>query len=327
MPWVRAWSDDDVSKHVDNLHLAVVNKHPRDAAVAFREEDHVYFVKVGDTWLKLKTSVSGVYSRFFEHFDDRNAAASVARKRKTDRNSPYYWLIQSCSDVHDEDAVAKVVREAWKMTGERASRLGTLCHLAMEMYANNVASKQIEDADARVDVDDVYATPLVLAAKGWLDARMKEGWHPYRTEWSIFGLFCHNEMQNELENDFENDFENEYVKRHDSIVAGQTDLLLRHDDGRFWLVDYKFCGSKKLDKELGPFGKWGLDPLKEVPDNSYGHYLAQQSIYSFILKRRYDVRVSRSSLLHVPTDETPVRPRLLDLELLPDDVVLQMLVA
>ena len=108
MVWVRAWSDDDVSKHVDNLHLAVANKHPRDAVVAFREEDHVYFVKVVDTWLKLKTSVSGVYSRFFEHFDDRNAAASVARKRKNDRNSPYYWLIQSCSDAHDEDAVAPV---------------------------------------------------------------------------------------------------------------------------------------------------------------------------------------------------------------------------
>lgn len=311
MPWVRAWSDDDVSKHVDNLHLAVVNKHPRDALVAFREEDHVYFVKAGDTWLKLKTSVSGVYSRFFEHFDDCHAAASVVRKRKNDRNSPYYWLIQSCLDLHDEDAVARVVREAWKMTGERASRLGTLCHLAMEKYANNVAETTSED--------DVCAAPLVLAAKGWLDARMKEGWQPYRTEWSIFGLF--------LDDDNDKIEKDEFEKHHASIVAGQTDLLLRHDDGRFWLVDYKFCGSRKLDKELGPFGKWGLGPLKDVPDNSYGHYLAQQSIYSFILKRRYDVRVSRSSLLHVPTDETPVRPRLLDLELLPDDVVLQMLVA
>jgi hypothetical protein len=55
----------------------------------------------------------------------------------------------------------------------------------------------------------------LLAAKGWLDARMKEGWQPYRTEWSIFGLFFENELQNDSENDFENDF----VKHHDFFPA------------------------------------------------------------------------------------------------------------
>jgi hypothetical protein len=46
MPWVRAWSVDDVAKHVDTLPLARKNAHARDHNVAFRDADHVYFVKV-----------------------------------------------------------------------------------------------------------------------------------------------------------------------------------------------------------------------------------------------------------------------------------------
>lgn len=46
MPWVRAWVDDDISKHVDQLYLAKINAHPRDTSIAFREDDHAYFIQV-----------------------------------------------------------------------------------------------------------------------------------------------------------------------------------------------------------------------------------------------------------------------------------------
>lgn len=46
MPWVRAWTGDDIAGHVDALPLARSNAHARDRAVAFRDRDHVYFVKV-----------------------------------------------------------------------------------------------------------------------------------------------------------------------------------------------------------------------------------------------------------------------------------------
>lgn len=117
------------------------------------------------------------------------------------------------------------------------------------------------------------------------------------------------------------------LAHHADVVAGQTDLLMRHEEHGFWLVDYKFCGGRKLDRDAGGYRgvvPRGLAPLQDVPDNSYGHYLAQQSLYAFILGRRYGVKVGRSSLLHVPTDEVPVRPRLVDLELLPDAAVRAM---
>ena len=83
-------------------------------------------------------------------------------------------------------------------------------------------------------------------------------------------------------------------------------------------MDYKFCGEKKLDPEAG--SGTGRRPL-EVPDNSYGHYLAQQSIYAYILKRRYGVSAERSSLLHVATDVRRPVAREVPLTLLPDATV------
>lgn len=227
--------------------------------------------------------------------------------------------MQLCEDPHDESSVAKLICEAWKLAGKRASELGTRCHAAMEHYANTLVETNgalrpsDENATWRL-LNDVNARPLVASVEKWLKMRFDEGWRPYRTEWSIFidgATTCENK-------------DGDLFANHASVVAGQTDLLLRHTDGRFWLVDYKFCGKRKLDRELETCGKRGKAPLVDVPDNSYGHYLAQQSIYVFILKRRYDISVSRSSLLHVATDQTPVCVRLLDLDLLSDEKVCLM---
>ena len=101
-----------------------------------------------------------------------------------------------------------------------------------------------------------------------------------------------------------------------------------HKELGFWLVDYKFCGVKKLDADAGSFrgkspcGQW---PLHNVPDNSLGHYLVQQTMYAFILKKRYGIEVKRSSLLHLPTDTNTVEARVVDLDLLTDEVVEKLL--
>lgn len=50
---------------------------------------------------------------------------TVARKRKADKQSPYYWLIQHQACPDDEEAVAATIRDAWNRLGDRASSEGT----------------------------------------------------------------------------------------------------------------------------------------------------------------------------------------------------------
>ena len=258
-------------------------------------QDHRYFVRGADEWLQLKISVSGFYSSFFEEFDAEAVSRLVVRKRRRDKKSPYYYLLQ----LHEEDEpAAQAVRTAWAALGERASAAGTRCHLAMELVANGEAP-EVRAADE----------PLVAVATEWLDARRAEGWLPYRTEWSIFIDGARAGAKRDRA----------YNEAHPQLLAGQTDLLLRHvGSGAFWLVDYKFCGSDKLPREGASKGAFrrGRAPFSAVPDDSYGHYLCQQSVYAHMLRRRYGVKVSRASLLHVPTDASPAFAHALDLELL-----------
>ena len=111
-------------------------------------------------------------------------------------------------------------------------------------------------------------------------------------------------------------------------MCGQLDALFVDDRGDYHLVDYKFTKPGKLDRDDGaqfapgrrvPTGSW---PLDDVPNNSYGHYLFQQSTYAYILAKRYGIRVKTSRLLHIPVtarDEAgPVDAREVPLELLSD---------
>ena len=68
----------------------------------------------------------------------------------------------------------------------------------------------------------------------------------------------------------------------------------------------------------------GKGPLAKVPDNSYGHYLAQQSVYAYILRVRYGISVASSRLVHIPSDEQTPVAREVPLELLPDPIIVQM---
>lgn len=111
----------------DEGPLALANPHERDACIMFREEDHAYFVfhKASDTYLRLWKSVSGLYKLYFSDFDAEAMSRTVARKRKADKQSPYYWLIQHQACPDDEEAVAATIRDAWSRLGDRASSEGT----------------------------------------------------------------------------------------------------------------------------------------------------------------------------------------------------------
>ena len=64
-------------------------------------------------------------------------------------------------------------------------------------------------------------------------------------------------------------------------IAGTIDLLARsRKDGSILILDWKT--NKSIDQE-NRWDKYGLDPIKHVPDLNYWHYACQLSLYQYLL--------------------------------------------
>ena len=64
-------------------------------------------------------------------------------------------------------------------------------------------------------------------------------------------------------------------------IAGTIDLLARsRKNGDILVLDWKT--NKQIDKE-NKWNKYGLDPIKHVPDTALGHYECQLSLYQYLL--------------------------------------------
>lgn len=302
----------------DGAPLAKANAHHRDAIISFREHDHVYFVyhEATDTYMRVTMSVSGVYKVFSEPFHSRDVAAAVVKKRKHDRTSPYYWLIQSALEPDDDDPAIDAICDAWDKSGNKSAGLGTICHAAVEHYLNGM----LENVEQALSATLALSGPLYEAARRWIDEKCEDGWKPWRTEYSIFidGLAAVEDKDRPL------------LEAHAAIIAGQIDAIFTDAAGKYHMVDWKFCGKDKLDPCRGEYGgrvPRCKEPLGEVPDNQYGHYLIQQTLYAFILKKRYGIKLDTMRLLHVATDtsEEIVKPVEVPLKALDDDLVVHIL--
>ena len=301
----------------DTRALARTSPHERDARIRFDEEAHAYYVydAASETHLRIERSVSGLIKVLMpETFDAEAQSLRLAKRVRYDKRSPYYWLAHSLAD-ESEAACASAIREAWARSGARSSGYGTFCHLQLERALNGERLSEKE------------RTPHVAAGLEWIRARQDEdGWEPYRTEWSIFiDMRAEAEALTAGEGAATEDAAH-LLPRQDCVLCGQLDALFVDDRGDYHLVDWKFTQPDKLDKDNGaqfapggrvPTGAW---PLDDVPNNSYGHYLFQQSTYAHILAQRYGIRVKTSRLLHIPVvsrdEEGPVRAREVPLELL-----------
>jgi ATP-dependent exoDNAse (exonuclease V) beta subunit len=64
-------------------------------------------------------------------------------------------------------------------------------------------------------------------------------------------------------------------------IAGTVDLLARsRKDGSILILDWKT--NKSIDRE-NRWNKFGLDPIRHVPDLNYWHYSLQLSLYQYLL--------------------------------------------
>jgi ATP-dependent exoDNAse (exonuclease V) beta subunit len=229
---------------------------------------------------------------------------SVARKRKKDKQSNYYWLLQTV-DTEEEGAIA--IQNVWKRLGDAASSYGTKCHLQCELYLNDV----LKDSDPEICTH-------ALEAIRWMRKKIEiDDWVPFRTEYSVFIDMNH----------AKDDEDGCYVENHNAILAGQIDSLWKIPNGDFVMLDFKFTGSDKLNERDGEYNgvlEMGKPPLHEIPNNSFGHYQIQQNLYAYILKRRYNIHVKQLLLLHVPTDTESPRARAVPLPFMDDETIEKM---
>ena len=96
---------------------------------------------------------------------------------------------------------------------------------------------------------------------------------PYRSEWRIFDEDFH--------------------------IAGTIDLIAKNN-GAFEIYDWKRSEKVVLaNGEKITQNQWqrGVGQLQDIPDTSYNRYVLQQSLYRYILERKYNLIISKMYLI------------------------------
>ncbi|MFN8436258.1 MAG: hypothetical protein U0V72_01370 [Cytophagales bacterium] len=145
----------------------------------------------------------------------------------------------------------------WNTSKFESARKGTLLHEQIEKFYLQ---------NTYIKTDEFH-----LFEKFVLD---HQNLNPYRTEWRIFD--------------------------EDFNIAGTIDLIAKNGND-FEIYDWK-RSKKVIDFNGKPiindiWGKKGIGNLTDLPDTSYNRYCLQQSIYRYILEKKYNLKISKMYLI------------------------------
>ncbi len=92
-------------------------------------------------------------------------------------------------------------------------------------------------------------------------------------------------------------------------LAGMGDIVMRNKHtGILYLLDWK---TNKEIKRTNPFGNFGLDPIKHIPDNNFNHYSLQLNLYKYLmLKEKYFDEEIKMAIIHLNT----IKPKWIPIE-------------
>ena len=144
----------------------------------------------------------------------------------------------------------------WDEDGELARNKGTWMHFQIERYLNELQSS----------MDDVETKQFLSFHREVICANNIT---PYRTEWCIVAP--------------------------DLELGGSVDFVGRCSDGRFVLIDWK-RSSKVVTGMHTSYGKYAKPPVSHLPDCIGSLYILQLNMYRYILRKYYDIDVSRMIL-------------------------------
>jgi len=139
------------------MYLEEKNRHCRDKRLSFNEEKHIYTVDGDSNY----TSVTTLIHKFFPHFD----ADEVIKKMKKGKNwgpdNQYYGMSN------------KAIKDKWSQSGKEASSLGTLMHLNIEYWYNNLPFTPKFESTLEYNLFQKYLSD-------------HKDYVAYRTEWAVF---------------------------------------------------------------------------------------------------------------------------------------------
>lgn len=157
----------------------------------------------------------------------------------------------------------EAVAKMWKDKGQKDANEGTYLHEQIEKYYLN----QEFQRTGEFHLFEQFA---------------KDHSHfvPYRSEWRIFDEDFH--------------------------IAGTIDLITKTTNG-FELYDWKRSGKvinpfdgKPIDVDT--YGNFGIGELSHIYNTSYNQYCLQQSLYRYILEKKYDMTISNMYLVVIHPD-------------------------
>jgi hypothetical protein len=150
----------------------------------------------------------------------------------------------------------------WKTKGEKAANEGTFLHEQIENY-------YLGQSYQRTNEFHLF--------EQFVNDHQNQS--PYRTEWRIFD--------------------------EDFSIAGTIDLIAKNGHG-FEIYDWK--RSKKVVNQINGAAitnnQWqsGVGALDDISDTSYNRYCLQQSLYRYILEKKYDLQISNMFLIVIYPD-------------------------
>lgn len=236
--------------------LEVINRHVNDQYVSFRAIDHRYFYKD----ITMARSVTGLVKKYFEKFDSIAAVNSMM-------NGPNWPRPQYTHSDGTPLSLSEILNK-WEEDGELARNKGTWMHFRIERYLNELQST-MDDMDTKQlqsSMDDVEMKQFLSFRREVIDANNIT---PYRTEWCIVAP--------------------------DLELGGSVDFVGRCSDGRFVLIDWK-RSSRVVTGMHTSYGKYAKPPVSHLPDCVGSLYILQLNMYRYILRKYYDVDVSRMIL-------------------------------
>lgn len=140
--------------------LSIINRHPRDARIAFEEIAHLYTIDQTRTDF---TSTTTFIKKFFDEF---NADVVINKMIRFGAFKKKYG-----------DKTPEQLKQEWKENGRIASQRGSRLHKYIEDFYNGVETGADEVADLDIEISYFYNF-LQNVSYGKLI--------PYRTEWYIF---------------------------------------------------------------------------------------------------------------------------------------------
>jgi hypothetical protein len=137
--------------------LSVLNSHPLDVRIQFKEEGHRYTIDgQSDGWISCTTFIHGFFIPF-----DADAVISKMRQSRNWSSSKYLGM------------TAEQIKKQWSDKATLSSTAGTLLHKSIENYYNGIEQT----------VDSVEWRYFLNFQKEVVEP---SGFKPFRTEWLVF---------------------------------------------------------------------------------------------------------------------------------------------